>query len=299
MAFSSKNNSKIGLTKRQISTLAYCHVLFGDFKQQMGWWFFAIGMIFFWAFAAHMDVTALFYLHGEIENTQGIILNVTLTDAGEQSESSPGRPIVAYQYTFIAENGLKYEDVSYSNEKKELQKGDLVTVEYPIGKPDISHIKDMRNAIFRASPAMALTIIFPLAGLVMLVPGLIQGFRADRLLKTGQLSLGKLRKVTPIKSKVLKMKLYLISFEVRANDNSLHMISVRRNITWTDREAKLLFHLEKPSSSILLTDLPGPPVIHENKSVVCGNRKYAVLSLLLPIATLLGNGVYALFYFFT
>lgn len=297
MAFFAKNNSKIGLVKRRISILAYCHVLFGEFKQQMGWWFFAIGMMFFWAFAANMDVTALFYFHREIENAQGIILSVSHTDASEQFESSPSRPIMAYQYTFTAENGLEYDNVSYSNEKKVLRKGDLVTIEYPSEKPDISHIKGMRNAIFRASPAMALIIMFPLAGLVLLVPGLMQGFRANRLLKTGQLSLGKLRTVIPIKSKFLKMKLYLILFKVQTVENSFHNISVRRNITWTDRDAKLLFHLENPSSSMLLIDLPGPPVIHGNKSIVCRNRKYAVLSLLLPIITIIFNGVYALFYY--
>src|SRR5258706_7937427 len=161
-------------------------VLFGGTFSGFGWIFFGFGMIFVWIFAGKGDYTSAFIMRGALETAPALVTGVQDTRFSEGgSKHSRGTSIYAYRYKFNT-GGTDYEGTSYRLGQGRGREGDETTVEFPAGKPRYSRLKGMRRAIF--SPVVAMVFLFPVVGLTLVLPGVLQGRKNIRLLKDGEIA---------------------------------------------------------------------------------------------------------------
>ena len=236
---------------RRISALVYCHILFGEQTQQLGWVLFGWGLLFFWVFAGNADWTSSFLFQGELKQAPGIVIDATFTGASVRSQITLTHPVRAYRYSFAAPDGGHYDGISYSDEGKQLQKGDTVFIEFPKGNPKVSRIQGMRRAVFKVTPSIIITIVLPIVGLSFLLPGLVKGIRTNCLLKHGELTVGGFKSTISMRTKILKREFYEILFNAYTKDGKSCEVVVRRNMTWTDAkwqemEPLVLFVIANP-----------------------------------------------------
>ncbi|HYV28317.1 MAG TPA: hypothetical protein VFA77_12335, partial [Candidatus Eisenbacteria bacterium] len=62
----------LGEPPRQVPLLIRLRLLFGGTSAQMGWFFLGFGMIFFWVFTRHADLTSWTRFHGKLATAEGI-----------------------------------------------------------------------------------------------------------------------------------------------------------------------------------------------------------------------------------
>jgi len=170
-----------------------------------------------------------------------------------------------------------------------------VTVEYPEGKPEISRIKGLRVRPFDAGPM--LVVIFPLVGLGVMVPGLLMGHKANRLLATGMLGLGRLKSKEATNMKVNDRTVYKLTFEYEAHDGATYEVVAKTSNTenLTDDEYEgLLYDPYRPSYAVMMDSLPGSPKIDGLGHIRSGHPLRDLAALLLPAVVFVGHGIAAL-----
>jgi hypothetical protein len=133
------------------------------------------------AYAVDFDYAAYTTFRGELRTAQGTVTAVEPTDTHE-----PGTPwrqrdersrIVAVRYAFTAPAGTERAGVSYRPGARPTP-GARVTVEYPVGRPEVSRIRGYRSAKIDRLP-LALYILTG-TGAVLLAVGLLYPLNGRR-----------------------------------------------------------------------------------------------------------------------
>ena len=134
------------------------------------------------------DYAAYTTFRGELKTARGTVTAVEPTDRYEPGVMRVGTKharrdettqIVAVHYTFVDANKVERRGVSYLPASR-LQVGASVTIQHPVGRPEVSRIRGYRTAMYDTVP-IALPI-FAGAGLVLLMVGLfwrVGGRRRD------------------------------------------------------------------------------------------------------------------------
>ena len=201
--------------KRNIPLRAALNILVGD-THFVGWFFIFFTGVICYIYSYQLEQTDFSFIDywGEIEEVEGTLTNVGYYETMEHEDSS-GKEVeldyYAYGYHFVASNGLAYEDVSIGK-RSTLAKGSKLTIEYPVGKPHLSRIKGMRRELYDFGNLVFLTIP-GLIGLGILIPGLIRGFGARRLLKRGHVETARLVSREEFKRKGKPVYRYIFSFQ--------------------------------------------------------------------------------------
>lgn len=272
---------------RQVPWLVRSQVLFGGFLNQFGWAFFGFGFIFVWIFGLNADLSGLLAPLRTMETAEGIILRVEETSATVNET-----PVYAYTYTFRVESLEKeFQGSSYST-GRQFEPGWTVTVEYLVSNPDVSRIQGMRQAIF-GPWVLCLVLIFPLIGLVFIIIGLRNGFKADRLLAAGQIAWGELKSKEPTGVRVNNQPVYKLTFEFRAEDGGVYEAVAKTHLPHLledEVEEQLLYDPRQPTHAVLLDELPGSPDIDELGYIHPTSLRDGLLPLVLPGLTLLVHG---------
>jgi hypothetical protein len=124
-------------------------------------------------YAVDFDYEAYTTFRGELKSAQGRVTAVEPTDTYEPGTRWARRDerarIVAVRYTFTAPDGTERVGVSYRPGSR-LTVGTRVTVEYPVGRPEVSRIRGYRSAKIDRLP-LALYILAG-TGAVLLAVGL-------------------------------------------------------------------------------------------------------------------------------
>jgi hypothetical protein len=280
---------------RQVPLSVRIVILFGGFMNQFGWFFVGFGLIFVWTFTSRADVTSWYYFRGPLAETTGTITHIEhsgITEGG--SEHSDGPPVHAYHYTFIAEGGIKYDGVSYSTARP-TGKGEKVRIEYPVNKPHISRIKGMRRSptgLFGALP-----VIFPIAGIFLIIPGARKGRRAIRLLKIGEQTTGRLKSKVKTNTEINDCPVYKLTFEFETRHGQTSQATAKTHLVENledDHDEPLLYDPVEPSNAVMLDNLPALPLINSDGQIRVRSGVSALYCLLVPGAAVIGHIGYLL-----
>jgi len=283
----------IALPPRRVPFLVRCSVLFGGVLNQMGWFFFGFGLIFVWVFGFNSDVTSFFYFLKKVEITRGVITASSKTGASEGgSNTSQGTPIYENYYTFSTPDGRDCQGVSYAT-GRQLQVGRSITIEYAKGNPSVSRIKGMRRAIF--GPFGLISFFFPVVGFFVIYAGLKKGFKASRLLKHGRIGVGKLKSKVSTNTKINEQRVYQLTFEFSPDEGGTYDVVSKTHLVDAledDELEKLLYDPYNPSYAVMFDSLPGSPRINELGSIGTRSVLRSMVFLVIPLASILGHGIY-------
>ena len=157
-------------------------ILLGGMIQQIGWAFFSFSMIFFWAFVGNSELFYLLESRSDWEEIQGKVVEIDPTNMAEGEVT-----IQRNTFTFIHDY-REYEGESFTV-GRDFREGEAVWIRYDQDDPANSMIKDTRRAPF--GYAVALGLLFPLVGCIMILVQFRRNQVYLKLLKLGVFTLGK------------------------------------------------------------------------------------------------------------
>ncbi len=269
---------------RDIEFFTKCGVFFGGFQNQLGWFFFGFGLIFFWIFGMNADLSFLRYT-GNTITVQGIA-----TDSIETRFSENETPIFENHYKFTTKEGIEFEEFSYST-GQDIQIGKTITVEYPEGKPEYSRIVGMKREIF--GTVALFVVIFPIIGLVYIFSNIKKSLRGIKLLKYGRLTKGKLISKTPTNTRINGQTVYKLTFHFQDALGNKFFVSEKTHLLHLledTPEKRLLYLQSNPNCATMLDTLPTAPLIDETGNVKSLSIK--LFPILIPLAIIVGHGSY-------
>jgi hypothetical protein len=256
--------------------------LFNGFSQ-VGWLVFGFGMIFFWAFCSNADLSFLTF-RGPHETVAGRVTEVKETGASENRVQVRANH---YEYS-VAGNFLT--GTSYST-GADVATGEMVTVEYDQDDPARSRIEGMRRALF--GPGVLFVTIFPLIGLVLLIPAVITGLRRNRVLRDGLVANGKLISKHTTNVRINRMPLYELRFEFTSRDGRRCEAKARTTDPHRledEAQEPLLYDPADPTRAYLLDDAPARPELEPNGDLR-GNPARAIRMMILPAIVIVAHGL--------
>ena len=278
---------------RDVPLLVRIRVLMGGVFNQAGWFCFGFGLAFVWAFTLNADLTSWYRFRGQLDIAQGKVLYSKKTRFSEGgSKHSKGTPVYAIHYSFTGPDGTEYKGLSF-NTGRQFDEGKTVTIEHQQGNPQTSRIKGMRRkpiGLFGLFP-----ILFPLIGLLFITGGTRKGLKANRLLALGEQTTGRLKSKERTKSEVNKKPVYKLTFEFNTPEGITYEATAKTHDTAKledQAEEPLLYDPMRPSYAVMLDDLPGNPRIMENGTIHAGPAAGTIKVLIIPLATIIGHGIY-------
>jgi hypothetical protein len=241
---------------------------------QIGWLVFGFGMIFFWVFALNGDFSFSTF-RGAHETVDGRVTSVNNTGASVNRVNVKANH---YEYSVA---GTLLSGTSYSNGER-VSPGESVTVEYDEDHPSRSRIEGMRRAMF--GPGVAMVSLFPLIGLLMLIPATLTGMKRNRLLREGIFTTGKLISKEPTNVTINHRPLFELRFEFTARDGRRFEAKARTTDTRRledEAQEALLYDPNDPSRAYVIDEAPARPELEPNGDLR-GNPGRAVAVLILP-----------------
>lgn len=268
-------------------TTAIC-ALFGGFITQFGWGFFGFGLVFFWIFSFDAIQTDVQFSR-PLMRTQANLEAVTYSNARVNKQ-----PVMGHHYSF-SHQGKQYTGISYVTSES-LSVPQAVPIEFVIDEPRFSRITlpGFRASTFNGWVGL-LVLIFPLAGLALLIPGTWLGLKTLRLMRDGRLVMAKLMEQKPTGSSVkINGKIYPVyklrfaySVGGRMYDTSLKTHEVERLVD--EAQEKLLYLPSQPSFALPVDAVPGKVYI-DGQGYFCTDQN-VLFYLILPAATVTINGL--------
>jgi hypothetical protein len=280
----------LALPPRSVPWLVRGQVLCGGVLNQLGWAFLGFGLIFVWGFGLNADLDFWLFRGGKVETAQGVVLHVERTTASENDT-----PVYAYDYSFRVESlEAEFRGISYSTGNL-FEPGQPATVEYLADEPAISRIQNTRRAIF-GPEVICVTLIFPLVGLGFLIPGIINGLKANRLLAQGKVGLGTQKSMVPTNTRINKKTVYKLTFEFVADNGGRYEVTARSHLPHLlsdEAQERLLYDPANPAYAVMLDNLPGSPRLDDMGRIQATSLWGGVGILILPALTLLvGSGIF-------
>jgi hypothetical protein len=263
----------LGSAPRRVPLSLRVANFFNGFSQ-VGWLFFGIGMIFLMVFGSLSDLSFLTF-RGPHETTAGRVTKVEETGALENNVR-----VQANHYEYAVAGNL-LTGTSYSTGTS-VATGEMVTVEYDQDEPVRSRIEGMRRAEF--GPGMLFVTIFPLVGLALLIPGLITGFKRNRVLRDGLIANGRLISKRATNVRINQRRVYELRFEFTSRDGRRCEAKARTTdpgLLQDEAEEPLLYDPADPTRAYLLDDAPARPEVEPNGELR-GNPARALALMIVP-----------------
>jgi len=251
------------------------------------------GMLFLWLLIADFDPAGIVF-GGRLETATAEVTDCADTGIRRDNPDGSGKVAVyAISYSFAAPGGGEVHGVSYSIGKPAAE-SELVTVEYPAGRPWVSRIRGMQRTISR--PWAFFAVLFSGGGLLCLVPGLVRGWKACKLLRKGMLAVGKAVATRPTGTHVDFRPVHAVQFEFETEDGrKFYAVAVTHQpekLAQYEYEG-LLYDPDDPSYAAMIGNLPGSPQIDIEGNVTAGSRMRGILALAVPAVLAAANLVAA------
>jgi hypothetical protein len=221
-----------------------------------GWLVFGFGMIFFWVFGLNADYSFLTFHPGG--TGQGRVVKIEETGASENDSRVNANH---YEYSVA---GKTFRGISYST-GAEVSEQEPVTVEYDEDDPSRSRIEGMRRKLF--GPGAGLVALFPLIGVVLLIPATLTGLKRNRLLRDGVLTNGTLSSKVATNVTVNRRRVYALTFDFTSRDGRRCQATARTSTPeqlQDEQQEPLLYDPENPSFAYLLDEAPARPQVEMN-----------------------------------
>jgi hypothetical protein len=280
------------LPPRTVPLCTWLTVLFGGILQQIGWFIFGFGMIFFYVFGLEADLSGLWMRLMDTRQATGVITSIEDTNASENDA-----PVYAVNYRYVAANGMKVESTAYSTGYYP-EVGQRVAVRYLRGNPEVSRVEGMRRTTF--GPGAIFVVIFPLVGAALAFFGLLEGIRASRLLGIGRLAFGKLTSVAGTNTTINNRQVMAMTLSFRAHDGAEYEVTSKTSEPENlddQAEELILYDPDDPTRGAALDALPGSLQIDQSGGIRLGRPMACLTTLILPGLTILGHGLYLFFRF--
>lgn len=162
---------------RKVPLPIVCTAL-SSFFVMFGGIFFSFGMIFVWAFGWNMHPIDEWRLAHSNASAPAIIEKVTRTNSTVNDEV-----VYEYRFRFNPGDGLPVYAHCYTTGPKWTE-GERVVSHYLADNPDVACLEGARLTQFPIV-LIIIVMIFPILGLVSLVPGAVSGWRKIKLLRWG------------------------------------------------------------------------------------------------------------------
>ncbi len=260
------------------------YTLFAEPFGQVGWVLVAFGSIFFWAFAMNADATSWLVFRGDPPTALG-----TVTGVGDTRARENGQRVWTVAYSFRAGDGALRQGTSYVSGTAP-KVGERVTVEFVEARPEVSRIQGMRRAMF--GPGALFVSLFPGLGCLMVVFAFRSGRHKLRLLVEGKVASGKLVSREGTNVRVNRRPVVKLTYEFAADDGQRHRAVARTSLPeeLTDEAREALLYLpDAPERAVLVDDLPKGVTADEMGELHLSRPALAVMALVLPLFTVLGN----------
>jgi len=252
-----------------------------------------LAMLFVWLLLIDADPSTIVF-GGKLDTAIAEVTACSETGIRRDAlDGSGGVPVYAISYSFIAPGGEEVRGVSYSIGRR-VEAGELVTVEFPEGRPWVSRIRGMERTITR--PWGLFAAVFFAGGVLCLVPGLARGWKACRLLRSGALAVGKAVGARPTGTHVAFRAVHAIQFEFTTEDGrTFHTVATTHQpekLAQHEYEG-LLYDPDDPSYAAMINNLPGSPKIDIDGNVTAGNPLRGAIALALVLTLLAANAAAA------
>jgi len=269
--------------EREVPWAVGVRVIYGNLWSLLGWIFLMIAVPGACICVFFSDVSSYFEFRGPIAEAQAHVLSVDRTSSHENNST-----ILRYDFEFTAD-GRPMTRRSYSPGAP-LQPGQVVTVEYPEGRPELARIKGMRR---RPMPAWLVLVACPhlILGVVFACLGRRQGRRATHLLKHGATARAELLSKRRTLARVNNKPVYRFEFRFEDSSGNSHTIVAKTHRTELveDEERELvLYDPERPERAVVVDTLPGPPSIDSLDRVEPGSAGVPVATLIPALLTAIG-----------
>ena len=209
---------------REVPPGAIASAFFGGTLAVIGYITLAFSSIFVVVFPLNSELVTPFAFMGPLAYATGKVLRNEYTAAtiggrmleeylGHRSlrmhtTSSHELPVMGVRFSYTV-GGIKYEGVSYATGQT-LSEGMEVDVEYKVWDPNVARIEGMRYKLF---PSMvAFVLVFPLIGLGLILPRLLDGSNKVRLYSTGIITHGTLVDKRPTGTVVNGVRMMALTF---------------------------------------------------------------------------------------
>jgi len=274
---------------RAVPASVCVRVLFGGSLNQFGWCVFFVGsVVAWWLFPIDELIWQSVHAQGKLVSMPGVVLESAATGAEEGVTE-----VYWVTYAFTDREGVERRGCSYWNRRR-LREGTAVTVEYPIGKPWVSKVQDMRRSQFGLLGG-AVILLFPLSGLGISAKGMSKGFRAIRLLRGGQPTLASFVAKWETGTEYNERKIYQMTFDFTDADGDVHRTKFKsyKPEELDDGSKKaLLYDPDNPADAVLLDDLPETPAFDGSGGIRPAPLGGVYRALFAPAAAFAGHGVY-------
>jgi len=292
-----KNVPALADPPRHVPALVRCSNLLGGFYNQFGWLWLGITGFFLWFFLPNVDVTGLYHFHfrGDFGTAPGVVVASRDTNFSENDVD-----VYAHTYRFTGPDGADREGVSYATGRR-LEAGTNVTVEYVSDDPAISRIRQMRREPFSVEGwgglvSLGVLSVFAVIGVVFIATGVRKGMKANRLLASGRLALGRLRGKRPTNTSINDRPVWEFTFEFQGDDLRPHQVKARTHkvARLSDPRGEfLLYDPVDPARAVLLDNIPGAVRINDLGQLETDRPGKVLASLLLPAGVLSAHAVVA------
>jgi len=274
---------------RRVPLTLSIRVALGGALSQIGWGVMAFGMIFVIAFDAGGAVRVAIRFAGDLSTVEGV-------STGWRATNLSINEVRVYEtaYSFRSADGYDVEGVSYQTGGY-LEEGQPVTVEYVDSDPSLSRIRGMRAS--QAGPWVAFVYIFPVIGLVLALAGLRRGFRARRLLATGELALATLQSKEPTNTVINNQRVFRYTFEFEVPGGGRYEVvgkTHRRSVLEDEEAERVVYDPRDPAEATLLDELPCRPSIDRRGDFDTAGPSELVLAALNLVLPATAVAMYAL-----
>ncbi len=282
-------SSRGARTSGKIPLTLQARILCGGVRYQLSWLVLGLGTVFFFVFA--FDSTSFFYFRGETETTKGTVIDVksTVFATGSFAELKGGRGKALFRYSYeyhAAGSSYKGESLALAGKANV---GDVVTVEYPHHNPAVSRIKATAPELsIPATLPLVLIMVIILVSLFTVISMSRKRIRGYRLLKGGVATTGKAVS-KKLLSKSRGAEWWEVTFEFRDAHGVEHQIKDRPYVTErveTGDELQLLYDPHSPDKAFLVKNFSAPVQIEGNGGIKWGSRPLNLLSLLIPVLSI-------------
>ena len=245
---------------RKIPPVYYLKFLGGGVIGNIGWCFFAFGMLFFWALHVPASVRELVVFSGRTDTVSGIVSSVDETNMAVNDEV-----VHLVRFTYLVA-GNEFKGISYLRYRPEPTSS--VTVEYIVTSPQLARIEGGSYTPFGGVALAA--AIFPLLGLIMVIFPLYGNVRRLRLMRYGQVAQGRLEKAEDTHMSVDEETVVRFRFVFEDTQGRQHRLVYRTHETeriTDDKKEAILYFAHKPAVACLLDALPGAAKLQGDGSV--------------------------------
>lgn len=238
------------LARRELPRGLMCRVLFGGHIVAFGWLFAAAGMMFVLIFLPMLDLSIASY---DQEGT------ATITRIERTNSSENDRPIYRVHYTFLDGAGAERKGASYTVSPP----ADAASwrVDYRGDEPSVSRLEGMRRRPFSA--VMLIVLVFPIAGLALVLWQLGGARRSLRLLRYGIETRGKLvdKRATSVKVNDAPVMALTFEYDVDGTRHRATVTTLDPAPLEDDELEPMLYDPYAPAHATTLDHLPGSPNI--------------------------------------